>query len=155
MEIAALGACAVLAVPIAFGIAGPVAAKYRKDHGCVEMYGTWWGNPEFDSTWFCPADANRMADLGYVMRVTPAGRAAFRKAMEETAAKPEPPRPPVCTGKERPEDGHCVEGAGFDQLLKNLEPEKPKVVEAKTKRLAPTICGPDHWVKDHWEPTCR
>jgi hypothetical protein len=144
MEIAALGACAVLAVPIALGIAGPVAAKYRKDHGCVEMYGTWWGVPEFDSTWFCPADVNRMGDLGYVMRVTPVGQAAVRKAMEETAAKPEPPPQPR------------VQGAGFDQLLKNLQPEEPTVVEAKTKPPpAPTICGPDHWVKDHWEPSCH
>jgi hypothetical protein len=35
------------------------------------------------------------------------------------------------------------------------EPGKPKAIEAKTQRPAIQVCGPDHWVKDHWEPSCR
>jgi hypothetical protein len=36
------------------------------------------------------------------------------------------------------------------------EPEKQKVERSK-RQPAPAvqICGPDHWQKDHWEPSCK
>jgi hypothetical protein len=33
---------------------------------------------------------------------------------------------------------------------------KQKMIEAQNRRPKKTeVCGPDHWVKDHWEPSCR
>jgi hypothetical protein len=35
------------------------------------------------------------------------------------------------------------------------EPEKQQARSKRQPVPAVQVCGPDHWVKDHWEPSCR
>jgi hypothetical protein len=74
--------------------------------------------------------------------------------MPETTyqVKPKPPQP-------EPAAAPDPEKKAFDSLASHLEKnpavtDPPKAADG-SKRRATQVCGPDHWQRDHWEPSCR
>jgi len=52
------------------------------------------------------------------------------------------------------------EKKAFDTMSSNLEKNRavtdpPKAGSKREPIPAVQFCGPDHWVKDHWEPSCH
>jgi hypothetical protein len=100
-----------------------------------------------------------MADIDYLRRVVLKVKNwnDLARVMQERKPKLSPAPKKV----EAPEPEKKAES--FDSLLSNLgknpaitDPPKPLPETPKRQPIPATqVCGPDHWQKDHWEPSCK